>query len=107
MRVRCSRLRVGVTLASVGVALRWPGIGAAGAQAASLPGPSSISEGITDDPTFLDPSETEATRNAWFARGQQVHESWVRLGAYWQFIATTKPRDPTQSERPELRLVLA
>ena len=67
---------------------------------ASMPGPTSFSAGLVDDPTFLDPSESDRVRGLWFARAHGIAAGWVRLGVYWQFIAPTRPRHATNPADP-------
>ena len=70
------------------------------ARRAAWPGPTSFSVGLVDDPTFLDPSEAETVRGAWFARAERISAGWVRLGVYWQFIAPARPEHPTNPDDP-------
>ena len=76
------------------------GVPGAVAHPATLPGPASFSEGIVDDPTFLDPYASEATRTSWFAAAHRIAAGWIRLGVYWQFIAPARPAQPSQPSDP-------
>ena len=77
---------------------------AAEARHASMPGPTSFSVGLVDDPTFLDPSESDRARGLWFARAHGIAAGWVRLGVYWQFIAPHPSCTRHESRRPRLLL---